>query len=110
MNENISINQEVISAKLSKEGEKDVMIFGLYSDRHPNGIAVDLNSEQGQLDLKVVFSALLEKMCNTKIVLKYSVEEGYSVNLFKEVCKDYIEALNKEIDKVYDSMTAELGI
>ena len=110
MSENTSMNREVINVKLTKKGEKDVMIFDLCSDEHPDGIAVDLNSEQGQLDLKVVFSALLEKMLKTKVALQFLVEEDYSVNLFKEVCKDYIEALNKEIEQVYDSMKEELEI
>lgn len=110
MNENTSTNQEAISVKLTKKNEKDVLLFGLNSEEHPDGIGVELNSERGQLDLKVVFSKLLEKMLNEQVVLEYFVEEGYSVNLFREVCKDYIEALNKEICQVYDSMKTDLEI
>ena len=110
MKENTSMSQEVISVKLAKREEQDILIFDLPSEENPEGLLVDLNSEQGQADLKVVFTALLEKMLKAKISLKYSIDEGYSVALYKDVCKDYVEALDKEIKKVYDTMRTELEL
>ena len=104
------MNPEVINVELVKKEEKDVLVFRLCPEDYPDGISVDLNSEQGQNDLKNIFSALLEEMVKTKITLHLTIEEGYSSNLFVDVCTDYISSLNKEIDQVYESMKEELEI
>ncbi|SFR14011.1 hypothetical protein [Desulfoscipio geothermicus] len=86
---------QAISVELTIQGENDVLLFKTDPD-----IAVNLNSESGQQDLKRVFSKLLEKSIIDDIVLELSISSNYTKSLYKEVCQEYIEALNTEIKKV----------
>ncbi len=110
MNENISMSRVVINVELMKDGEEDILKFDLVSESNPNGIEVRLNSTEGQKDLKNVFSALLQKMLLAPIELNYSVEENYSAGLYKDVCSEYIKAINSDIRRVYEDMKVELEL
>lgn len=86
---------QAISVELTIQGVNDVLLFKTDPD-----IAVNLNSESGQQDLKMVFSKLLEKSVIDDIVLELSISSDYTKTLYREVCLEYIEALNTEIKKV----------
>lgn len=86
---------QVINVELMTSGENDVLMFKVDPD-----IPVNLNSESGQQDLKQVFSKILEKSIVDDIILNLSISPGYSKSLYKEVCQEYIDALNVEIKKV----------
>ena len=100
----------VINVELKEINEKDYLIFSLPPKDNPTAkeISVDLTSEDGQKDLVRVFSALLEKMLGSSIRLELSYEEGYSKALFKEVCQEYIDRLNSEIQKVYEDIKEKI--
>ena len=106
MSENTSMIQEVISVKLQTVEDKDVLFFDIIDEQHENGITINLNSEDGRQDLVELFSALLNKMTQTKIILKFKVENGYSKGLFKDVASEYVTALSKEINNVYSEMAS----
>lgn len=104
----IYMNQVQIKVLLTVIGETDVLTFFLDEDKYPDGITVNLNSSDGQNDLKRVFSALLEKLELSKIELSLDVAEGYSKGLYKDVSDEYIRSLNDELSTVYHKIQEEL--
>ncbi len=99
------MNQECIkiNVKVDKIDEIDYMVFEL--DGNMN---VNLNDECGQNDLKKVFSILLNKLIKNDIELIYLENEDYNVNLYKDVCREYVKDLNKEIINVKKLIPSEL--
>lgn len=104
MSENTSMIPEVISVKLQTFEGKDVLFFDIVDELHESGMMINLNSEDGRQDLVELFSILLKKMTQAKIVLEFKVEDGYSKGLFKDVASEYVAALSKEINNVYTEM------
>lgn len=102
------MSQRVIDVKLTAMSDVDVLIFGLDEER-PEAYAVNLNSPTSQNELKTVFSKLLELMLEEEIQLKLSIESGYSKGLYKDVCREYIEDLNRELVQVKTNMKKELN-
>lgn len=102
------MSQRVIDVKLTAMSDVDVLIFGLDEER-PEAYAVSLNSPTSQNELKAVFSKLLELMLVEDIQLQLSIESGYSKGLYKDVCKEYIEDLNRELIQVKTNMKKELN-
>lgn len=93
-----SMSQEIIKVKLLEMEGVDTLTFEI--PKIKDGISVNLNSNEGQNELKRVFENLLV-MINTKdIELKLEIDENYKKGLYKEVCTEYIEDLNKEIKSV----------
>lgn len=86
----------------------DVLIFGL-DEEQPEAYVVNLNSATSQNELKEVFSKLLELLLTEDILLQLSVAPGYSKGLYKDVCKEYIEDLNRELVQVKANMKKELN-
>lgn len=102
------MSQRVIDVKLTAMSDVDVLIFGLDEER-PETYAVSLNSPTSQNELKAVFSRLLELLLAEDIQLQLSVAPGYSKGLYKDVCREYIEDLNRELIQVKTSMKKELN-
>lgn len=98
MNEKISTNQEVIMVKLFDNNGIDTLLFSIPSTNEE--IPVNLNETSGQKDLKIVFEKLLIILNNQDIKLNLSIDPSYKKGLYKEVCKEYIADLNKEIKEV----------
>lgn len=102
------MNPVLIKVQLSAVGETDVLVFFIDEEKYPEGIAVNLNSPDGQGDLKKVFSAILKKLEKSEVKLQLEIEEGYSKGLYKEVSDEYIQSLNDEISTVYHKIQEEL--
>lgn len=102
------MSQRVIDVKLTVMSETDVLIFGLDAEK-PEAYTVNLNSAASQNELKEVFSKLLELMLAEEIQLQLSIESGYSKGLYKDVCKEYIEDLNRELLQVKANLKKELN-
>ncbi len=97
-----------IKVELSVIGETDVLIFFPDEEKFPDGIIVNLNSPEGQNDLKKVFSELLKKIEISEIELQFEIAEGYSKGLYKDVSAEYIQSLNVELSTVYHMIQKEL--
>lgn len=93
----------IINVNLEKRDGKDYMVFGF-----ENKLDVCLNDESGQSALKTVFSALLKELIKAPIILEYTEKTDYKVNLYIDVCKEYIKELNNEIVKVRENMPKSL--
>ena len=98
---------QTIDVLLTVSGEEDVLIFKI-DEEHPEDYYIELNSDSNQMQLKELFSKLLEKLIDTDIELKLTVAEGYSKALYKDVCREYIDELNSEIVNVKSQIDEQL--
>lgn len=101
------MNQKQIEVLLTVDGENDVLNFRLDTE-NTDGYIVNLNSDKSQAELKNVFSKLLTIMIEDDILLVLKVAEGYSKVLYKEVCFEYIDNLNREISSVAETVRKEI--
>lgn len=92
-----------IDVLLTVMGDSDVLVFNLDTE-DPDKYVIDLNDTAGQVKIKEVFSKLLEMLLNEKLTLRFRIAEGYSKELYKDVCSEYIEELNTEIEQVIESV------
>lgn len=101
------MSQKVIEVKLTVLSDADVLVFGL-DEKQPEEYVVNLNSANSQHELKKVFSYLLQKLLEEDIMLEYTAAPGYSKGLYKEVCKEYIDDLNRELSQVRTNLKKEI--
>lgn len=96
-----------ITVKLTVCGETDVLIF-LLDEANPEKYIINLNDSSSQLQIKEVFSKLLEELLLFDIDLVLEIQEGYSKGLYKDVFTEYILELNKELKQTKSMMKKEL--
>jgi len=96
-----------ITVKLTVCGETDVLIF-LLDEANPEKYIINLNDSSSQLQIKEVFSKLLEELLLFDIDLVLEIQEGYSKGLYKDVFTEYISELNKELKQTKSMMKKEL--
>ena len=96
-----------ITVKLTVCGETDVLIF-LLDEANPEKYIINLNDSSSQLQIKEVFSELLEELLLFDIDLVLEIQEGYSKGLYKDVFTEYILELNKELKQTKSMMKKEL--
>lgn len=90
---------KTVEVLLTVLGEADVLVFCLDED-NPEKYVVNLNSSSNQAEIKDVFSKLLELLITDDITLELNIADGYSKGLYKDVCTEYIQDLNREIAQV----------
>lgn len=96
-----------ITVKLTVCEETDVLIF-LLDEANPEKYIINLNDSSSQLQIKEVFSKLLEELLLFDIDLVLEIQEGYSKGLYKDVFTEYILELNKELKQTKSMMKKEL--
>lgn len=101
------MSQRTIDVRLTVVDEEDVLLFCI-DEEHPETYSVNLNSPTGQHELKNVFSGLLQLLFVNDISLNLIISEGYKKGLYKDVCREYINDLNRELIQVKESMKKEL--
>jgi len=101
------MSQKMIEVKLTVLSDIDVLIFGL-DDEQPEAYVVDLNSSNSQNELKTVFSRLLQMLLDDDISLQYTIAPGYNKRLYMDVCKEYVDDLNRELSQVRTNMEKDL--
>ena len=102
----IFMNQMIIKVELLEEdSDTDILRFHIGEDL----LSVNLNSKNCQADLKSVFSALLNMMVTNDIRLELEVNPDFNRVMYKEVCNQYIEDLNRELNEVKEELRAELN-
>lgn len=102
------MSQRIIDVMLTVSADVDVLVFSL-DDEHFDAYTVNLNSATSQNELKVVFSKLLQLLLEEDIVLQLVIAEDYSKGLYKDVCREYIDDLNRELAQVKESMKKEIS-
>ena len=93
-----SMNQIILNIKLYAENEGDDILSFLFEDGEGK---VYLNSDSCQEQMKDVFSRLI------KVSLKLIIADDYARGLYKDVCKEYVQELQKELDGVKDRIRRE---
>lgn len=92
------MNQDnIINVELKKEEDVDILEF-----QFDNPVKINLNSSNNK-DLKEIFEILLKELIKKKFELKLNVQENYKTELYKDVCNEYINALNDEIKETVES-------
>lgn len=92
------MNQDnIINVELKKEEDVDILEF-----QFDNPVKINLNSSNNK-DLKEMFEILLKELIKKKFALKLNVQDNYKTELYKDVCNEYINALNEEIKETIES-------
>ena len=92
------MNQDnIINKKKKKEEDVDILEF-----QFDNPVKINLNSSNNK-DLKEMFEILLKELIKKKFALKLNVQNNYKTELYKDVCNEYINALNEEIKETIES-------
>lgn len=92
------MNQDnVINVELKKEKEFDILEF-----QFENPVKINLNSSNNK-EIKEMFEMLLKELIKKKFILELKIQENYKTDLYKDVCTEYIKALNEEIKETIES-------
>ncbi len=105
MSEEIFMNRKVINVELTALDEKTDLLQFKFDD---NVLAVNLNSPLCQNDLKAVFVRLLQMLIENDVSLEFYHADDYSRKMYIEVCKEYINDLNRELTVVKDRILKEI--
>lgn len=100
------MNQEIITVELKadKEDTEDLLVFFIGD----NEFTVGLNNPSCQNSLKTVFSKLLESAIEKEICFDFKVHDGYTREMYVEVCREYLSDLEREIADVSEKMRSAL--
>lgn len=104
----VFMSQRVIDVTLTVLSDVDVLVFGL-DDKKQYDYTVNLNSATSQNELKNVFSRLLQLLLQEDIILNLVIDKDYGKGLYKDVCREYINDLNRELTQVKASLIKEIA-
>lgn len=105
MKERISMNQITLEIQLFAENtDNDILAFQ-FDDGE---CRVNLNMDSCQAELKDTFSKLIKLSLENDVTLKLKIEEGYGRGLYKDVCTEYINELQRELNNVKERIRREL--
>lgn len=95
MKEGISMSLRIIDVLLTTLGEdRDVLRFNTTED---SVIDIDLDSSTCQTEIKRVFSEILKMAVSEDIDFRFSTEDGFPRELYKDVCEEYIKDITREL-------------
>jgi len=99
----ISMNQTTLDIRLYAEDEEDILSFQ-FDDGEG---MVYLNSDSCQGQMKDVFSRLIKLSLENDVLLNLIIADDYGRGLYKDVSKEYVRELQKELDSVKDKIRRE---
>lgn len=92
------MNQDsIINVELKKEDDVDILEF-----QFDNPIKINLNNSTNN-ELKEMFEILLKELVKRRFELRLVIQDTYKTELYKDVCTEYIKALNEEIKETIES-------
>ena len=100
------MNQVTIKVELL-ETDKDTDVLRFFVSEPP--IDVNLNSSECQASLKSVFSILLERIVSEDIKLELEINPSFTRQLYKDVCPEYINDINRELNEVKEKIRNQLN-
>ena len=92
-----------LTATTNSSGED---VFRLLLDGGPV-IDISVKKNEGGAELKKMFSILLTSLVHESISISYVETPGYTVGMYKDVCREYASALGREIEQATEKMSAE---
>lgn len=99
------MSREIIKVELlAIDTDVDVLRFHINQET----MDVNLNDATCQTDLKKVFSELIRKAIHAEIELELVIPSDYTRGMYKEVCMEYIEDLNRELSDVVVKLKEQL--
>ena len=101
-----SMNQIILDIKLYAENEDDDILSFVFGDGERK---VYLNSDSCQGQMKDAFSRLVKISLSNDVQLHLIIDDDYSRGLYKDVCKEYVQELQKELDGVKDRIRREFA-
>ena len=102
MNQDNIIDLKESINTLSEEEQKIIKLRYFKDFNFDNPVKINLNSSNNK-DLKEMFEILLKELINKKFILELKIQEDYKIELYKDVCNEYINALNEEIKETIES-------
>ena len=101
----ISMNQITLDVILfADDSDEDILSFQ-FDDGEGK---VHLNSDSCQAEMKEIFSNLIKLCLDNDISLRLIIDESYSRGLYKDVCNEYVQDLQKELDTIKERIRREL--
>ena len=102
----ISMNQITLNVRLYAEGtDNDILAF-MFDDV----LKVNLNSDSCHNELKEVFSKLIKLSLENDVTLNLNIDKDYGRTLYKDVCIEYVDELQHELNIVKDKIQKEMAI
>lgn len=90
------MNQKTINVILKAiDEDKDVLCFQLSDEQ---SVDINLNSKTSQSDIKHLFTKLLNIAITEEVSFDLKIEEGYTKEIYKDVCQEYISDITKELE------------
>ena len=100
------MNQITLKVRLFAEGsDNDIMAF-CFDDGEGR---INLNSDSCQGQIKEVFARLARLCINNDVYLALEIDEDYSRSLYKDVCLEYIQELQREVDNIKGKIRREIN-
>ncbi|WP_287586747.1 hypothetical protein [Mogibacterium sp.] len=100
------MNQIILGVKLCEENADGDILSFQFEDGEGK---VHLNSDSCQMQMKNVFSKLIKLSLESDVILDFQIAEGYCKGLYKDVCNEYVQALQKELDEVKENIRQEIA-
>lgn len=90
------MNQKTIDVTLKAVDEdKDILSFQLTDE---DVVEINLNSKTCQADIKHLFTNLLNLSISEDLSFNLLFQDGYSKDIYKDVCSEYISDISKELE------------
>ena len=70
-------------------------------------IDVSLTGSNGNVQLKYVFEAILAIQMDDDVTVSFEPTNGYGNGMYIQVCKAYVESLQRELDQVRSLIVSE---
>ena len=100
------MSQRIIKVLLAEADENtDVLRFYINDEKN---VDINLNSDACQSDIKSLFSELLKIEIDDEITFELSIDDGYSKELYKDVCTEYIKYIGRELESSSAYIRSEL--
>lgn len=100
------MSQRTIKVLLTEVNEiTDVLRFYINDEMN---IDINLNSDACQSDIKSLFSGLLKMAIVDDITFELTIDDGYSKELYKDVCREYIKDIERELESSSAYIKTEL--
>ncbi|MBR3313993.1 MAG: hypothetical protein IKG18_07630 [Atopobiaceae bacterium] len=68
---------------------------------------ISLGKNEGATELKEMFSKLLAALIEDEVSVTYVDTAGYTVGMYKDVCRAYVKVLQGELDKASQAIQCE---
>ena len=99
------MNLETIIVELKSKSENDDILCFIIDNKC---YEINLNDASCQNSLKMVFSKLLDKTIDNDVEFDFRVEDGFTREMYIEICDEYLKDLERELSEVKEKIRSEL--